>query len=118
MNGNSDKTHRRPENRVSEIFDALSSGTRRHTLDYLRDWEQSIHRADIARQIEDRLKEDVEEINVRLGHVHLPMLDDIGAVDYDRDMEDARYQGDDLIEEALDIALQLEEQVGDRTDYL
>lgn len=89
-----------------DVFNALSDARRRHALYYLREHE-SAPLDELADVIAGWLTVDRvmittpkrrERIRINLHHVHLPMLDDIGFLAYDRDTN--RVEISDLTDEA------------------
>ena len=53
-------------------------------------------------QKQDSTSDEDDKLAVDLYHNHLPQLDTVGAVDYDRDSETVRYDGDELVEALLE----------------
>lgn len=53
-------------------------------------------------QTQDATADEHEKLAVSLYHNHLPQLDTVGVVDYDRDSETVRYDGDELVEALLE----------------
>lgn len=79
---------------VDDLFDVLTDVRRRHVLTILAGRDASmavdalartvagrVHDADPASLDESRIR----DVHVALHHVHLPKLDEVGLVDYDRD---------------------------------
>ena len=53
-------------------------------------------------QKQDSTTDEHDRLEVDLRHNHLPQLDTVGAVDYARDSETVRYDGDELVEALLE----------------
>ena len=79
---------------VDELFDVLSQTRRRTVLSILTERQSAMDVSALADEVAARetdaapatLSEStVHEIKVTLHHVHLPKLDDVELVDYDRD---------------------------------
>jgi hypothetical protein len=75
----------------SERHRLLSSARRRHTLDALATLTLPVALEDLAAAVAAReadqpagAGEPAERVAVSLHHVHLPLLDDRGVLDYDR----------------------------------
>lgn len=77
--------------RFDELFGALADERRRHVLYCLREEERTELEALCVRitsrlldRSADELPEDVvEDLRTELHHVHLPLLDDCGVIEYD-----------------------------------
>lgn len=75
---------------ASEHDQLLSSARRRLTVEILAEAESPTTLADLAAAVANREFDGAEEtdrkrVATALHHVHLPALDDCGAVDYDPD---------------------------------
>lgn len=79
---------------VDDLFDVLTKARRRTVLTILADRQSSMGIKELATAVAAREKETapatlsestVHEVHVTLHHVHLPKLDDVALVDYDRD---------------------------------
>lgn len=79
-----------------KIFDALSSEERVNALIYLRGKGEPVNIQDVS--------EEADTSVARLHHVHLPKLDDLGLVNYDREGRKARYTGGEDVKELLEWA--------------
>ncbi len=53
-------------------------------------------------QKQNSTSDEHDKLAVDLHHNHLPQLDTVGTVDYDRDSETVRYDGDELVESLLE----------------
>jgi DNA-binding transcriptional ArsR family regulator len=71
----------------SDYYRLRSDRQRRTTLQVLSDTSQDITVAELAMRVSRRLPTETptDRIEIRLHHVHLPMLADAGVVDYDRE---------------------------------
>jgi len=69
----------------SELHRLLWDEQRRTVIDVLSEAERAVELAALARAVADRDGVPQENARVQLHHVHLPMLADVGVVDYDRD---------------------------------
>lgn len=69
----------------SERFRVLADFRRRHVLDVLEDADEPCGLDGLATAIEARevRTADADDVRITLHHVHLPMLDDAGLVEYD-----------------------------------
>ncbi|WP_227131703.1 DUF7344 domain-containing protein [Halorubellus salinus] len=66
----------------------LAEERRRTACDVLAEREHDVQLGDLAdavagREASDHAPASTEAVRVTLHHVHLPLLDDVGAVDYD-----------------------------------
>lgn len=96
----------RPLDDTDDVFNVLSDARRRHVLYYLREHDAA-SLDELADVIAGWLTVDRvtittptrrDRIRINLHHVHLPMLDDIGFLAYDREAHCARLR--DLSDEA------------------
>ena len=53
-------------------------------------------------QKQDSTSDEHDKLAIALHHSHLPQLGTVDAVDYDRDSETVRYNGDELVEALLE----------------
>ncbi|NHN47366.1 hypothetical protein G9464_07125 [Halostella sp. JP-L12] len=93
------------------VLESLAEGRRRVALTVLSAADGPVDRDRLARAVVAREQgvdeievppRDAEDVLVTLHHVHLPMLDDAGLVEYDRDADEVAYAGHpDLDEEWL-----------------
>ncbi|WP_224269995.1 DUF7344 domain-containing protein [Haloprofundus salinisoli] len=99
--------------RLDETFDALSNRRRRDVLYYLHQANgETVDVCDVADTMtawEVECLDDVEpdhfrSLLVSLRHVHLPKLDDIGAVSYDRDRDTVEQSDSPVIHDWVDLA--------------
>lgn len=100
-----------PGDRTGEPLDALLAAladpSRRAVLRYLAtsgtDTATVDELADLLcdRAPDGRGDPDPDRVRIGLLHVHLPMLADLGVVDYDRRSRDLRYPGNDRLERLL-----------------
>ncbi len=69
---------------TNEIFDALTAVQRRYVLHYLAGTEV-VTLGELAEWVarQDEVDEDAERTAIMLHHGHLPMLTDVGLVEYD-----------------------------------
>ena len=79
----------------------LANHRRRVVLEVLVDWQTPIQLEDLAAEVASREMdtERTEKIMISLHHRHRPLLDELGAVDYDpaeRDVRKSRSTLDDL----------------------
>jgi hypothetical protein len=96
----------RPLDDTDYVFNVLSDARRRHVLYYLREHDATSldELADVIAGwlMVDRVTITTptrrDRIRIKLHHVHLPMLDDIGFLAYDRESNHARLR--DLSDEA------------------
>lgn len=80
------------------IVPALADDRRREVLAVLEDESRSITRDELARKLASSRTDqpsarDVEDVNVRLHHCHLPRLERADLVEYDPDDGSVVYQG-------------------------
>ena len=72
---------------ADEYFRVLADERRRALVDVLRDRTEPLSVADLAAAVRPRsdggLPTDDEHFRITLHHTHLPLLDDVGIVDYD-----------------------------------
>jgi hypothetical protein len=93
---------------LDEIFGLLSNQRRRHAIRAFRDGPRGavdlLEAADQIAEWEGMVGErpPVETVATTLHHVHLPMLDDAGIIDYDARSRAARYWGHPVVEEYLE----------------
>ncbi|WP_254544368.1 DUF7344 domain-containing protein [Halomarina pelagica] len=87
----------------------LANHRRRYVLSYLEDCpRESVSVADLTSQVIARelvmgpVPVDPESVEVTLTRVHLPRLDDAGAIEYDRDADTVRRRRPDDLEVALE----------------
>ena len=87
---------------LDALFRVLSVGRRRTALDVLSHEFQEIHVETLAREVAATERgvagqavpgEDVAAIRQTLFHVHLPLMDDAGVVEYDPDARTVAYAG-------------------------
>ena len=114
------------EAEVDGLDDALSNlavKRRRVLLTVLRDAQTSMTRRDLAREIlhSDKTDLDPDRVSVNslitaLYHVHLPVLDDAGFVDYDRETDRATYLSHSALEEVFTIIYEPDERLVDSYD--
>ncbi len=99
--------------RLDEAFDALSNRRRRDVLYYLHQVNgREIDVYDIADTMtawEVECQENVEpdhfrSLLVSLRHVHLPKLDDIGALSYDEDRDTVEQTDSPILHDWVDLA--------------
>lgn len=67
---------------TNEIFDALTAAQRRYVLHYLAGSEV-VTLGELAEWVAKRCESDPERTAIMLHHGHLPMLTEVGLVDYD-----------------------------------
>jgi len=85
------------ENNMSddEIYELLSSETRRKTLEY---FDQSSERSHSYEEIAEYLAEESEQtfdrLKISLHHIHLPKLDHAGLIMHDEEKCEATCLGD------------------------
>ncbi|MFH5798971.1 ArsR family transcriptional regulator [Haladaptatus sp. CMAA 1911] len=72
---------------ADEIFDVLSHRQRRHVLSTLLDSGDEITVSELAEMTSSKSDGDASRIEVGLHHSHLPRLEGMGIVEYDRDAE-------------------------------
>ncbi|WP_231182975.1 ArsR family transcriptional regulator [Haladaptatus sp. DYF46] len=72
---------------ADEIFDVLSHRQRRHVLSTLLDSDDEITVSELAEMTSSKSDGDASRIEVGLHHSHLPRLEGMGIVEYDRDAE-------------------------------
>jgi DNA-binding transcriptional ArsR family regulator len=72
---------------ADEIFDVLAHQQRRHILTTLLDCSEEMTVSELAEVTGSKTGDDAERIEVGLYHSHLPRLDGMGIVEYDRDAE-------------------------------
>lgn len=90
--------------RRSRLHDALSSATRRHVLHYFRvreDRTASVGELAAALADADGGVDDPALAELRLHHCSLPLLDEIGVIDYDSEAGAVRYRGEADLESLL-----------------
>ncbi|WP_435347330.1 DUF7344 domain-containing protein [Haloarchaeobius sp. HRN-SO-5] len=65
----------------------LANERRRVVLEVLVDWRTPMKLEDLATEVASRERQSgtVDDVKISLHHAHLPLLDDVGAVEYDRD---------------------------------
>lgn len=91
------------ENAVSAVFRLLSHHRRRVTIEYLATQAGTTAVSDVADQIAllegEHTRDRYERICTSLVHMHLPMLAEAGAIEYDPDREvvKLRDQGRDMV---------------------
>lgn len=88
-------------------YRSVARERRRRVLAYLREAETTTKSltAVVDAVIERKTNSptpDRESVRLDLYHVHLPLLDDAGVVDFDNTSETVRYRGDSKIEALLD----------------
>lgn len=96
---------------LDATFDVLANAERRLILNYLTeaaDHEATVdelvshitqHHADRTGELPSR-----DSIEMRLHHIHLPKLTEVGLVEYDARTEQLRYWSDDRLEAWLERA--------------
>ncbi|WP_340100657.1 DUF7344 domain-containing protein [Salinibaculum salinum] len=76
---------------ISEQHEVLSSGRRRRVLSVLSESNLPIDVAELARAVStreyesDESDEQRERLQIELHHVHLPKLQELNVVDYDKE---------------------------------
>jgi len=88
------------------LYRSLAHQRRRHLLRYLQTAEESVIKLDtlvedIVQKESDSLTSDKESIRIDLYHVHLPLLNEKGVIDFDHRSETVRYQGHQRLEAEL-----------------
>ncbi len=84
------------ESRLSQdvVFDILSSPRRRYVLYYLRKTDEPVKLTDLAEQVaawenettpEEITEQERKRVYVSLYQTHIPRLDEVGIVEYDKD---------------------------------
>lgn len=84
-----------------EVLACLADRCRRVALSTLHDRDSPMSRRELAGMVASRLatrpnretRTDEEEVLLQLHHLHLPMLDSAGLIDYDRSSTMVRYVG-------------------------
>lgn len=74
----------------NEHYRLFAEERRRTTYDVLRSESEPVALEDMAKTVAHREgrgtdEESVERVAITLHHVHLPMMDDVGVIDYDPD---------------------------------
>ncbi|QLG60740.1 DUF7344 domain-containing protein [Halorarum salinum] len=108
------------ERSADVVLDLLADQRRRDVLACLEGSTQSIPLTELAEDIAARENEgsltevpnaEVRTIQLSLHHVHLPKLDDAGAVEYDRDRNLTRAsEPTDRVERALSLIEAVDER--------
>lgn len=101
----------RDEERIDELLSALADSHRRYALSYLRDAERA-SLTETARQVAARKRgcappavpdASLEAVEIRLIHVHLPILKETSLVEYDERSEQLVFRDPPaLVERCLD----------------
>lgn len=91
---------------TDDILLAIANRRRRIVLETLSDsdahevpFERLV--SDITGRLEANRESLREEVAIELRHAHLPKLDELGLIDYDRQRRAVRYQTDDEVESLL-----------------
>lgn len=75
---------------VETVFEALSHGRRRRILTYLVERNETASLDGLTEHIAIEAEEDPDKVRISLDHVHLPKLDEMDALNYDREAETVR----------------------------
>ncbi len=73
---------------LDTLFKVFSEPIRRETVVLLRHEDEPLSVTDLA----ERLDDDVERTRIALVHVHLPLLDDVGIVDWNSMRESVEFE--------------------------
>lgn len=73
----------RPTQTTDDVLRALTDERRQIALEYLRESDGPVELEDIAARVADRVDRDERVLRTDLHHVHLPVLDAAGLVEYD-----------------------------------
>lgn len=95
---------------IEEVFGILSSPERRKTIYYLMEYgESSLY--DITNHVNEELEEEknLGTVAVELNQTHLPRMDKLDIIEYDREKNMAEYKGEKVLEETLDHASNYED---------
>ncbi len=87
----------------TEHFNAMSDPKRRETLNCLIEYgESSVY--DIANQVRRESEEDRDmySLGIELKQVHLPKMDNLGLINYNKEESEAEYIGGETTEELLE----------------
>lgn len=96
---------------AGDVFDALSASDRRTALRTLRRRSSGVGLDALAEAVADRATDAREaDVRARLHHAHLPMLDELGLVEYDASEQTARCDWDDDVDESFTDARRILEQ--------
>ncbi|WP_328821486.1 DUF7344 domain-containing protein [Natronorubrum halalkaliphilum] len=88
---------------MDEIFRLLCDSRRRRIVTTLEACERNRVQTPELLSWVTREEATVESWRRELYHVHLPMLDDVGLADYDRQDEMIRYYHCELVSDVLDV---------------
>jgi hypothetical protein len=94
---------------INRRFALLDQYERRCIIHFLREAESDhVSVSEVARHLQeqDPTPDDRDELAIALHHTHLPKLAALGALDFDARSETVRYNGDELVESLLELALQ------------
>lgn len=70
---------------TDEIFEALGHRQRRHVLDVLLSCDGATTVSELAKKTSSKTDRQVDRIETGLHHSHLPRLEGMGIVEFDRD---------------------------------
>ncbi|QFU83100.1 DUF7344 domain-containing protein [Natronorubrum aibiense] len=87
---------------VDDVFRLLANARRRELITALHTCDDDrIRLSRLRRQCTTGERADARAWERAVHHVHVPMLDDLGLVDYDADTETLRYYHYELIDDVL-----------------
>lgn len=99
---------------LDAVFTVLSNQRRRHAIRACRDspngvvdLEETADRVTEWERLADE-QSSTDTVATSLHHVHLPLLDDAGIIDYDERSKTARYWGHPVVEEYLEHVAPIE----------
>jgi hypothetical protein len=72
---------------VETVFEALSNGRRRQILTYFAERDETASLDALTHHIATEGQEDPVNVRISLDHVHLPKLDEMNVLNYDRETE-------------------------------
>jgi hypothetical protein len=72
---------------VETVFEALSNGRRRKILTYFSGRDDTASLDALTHHIATERQEDPVSVRISLDHVHLPKLDEMNVLNYDRETE-------------------------------
>jgi DNA-binding transcriptional ArsR family regulator len=72
------------------VFKALSHGRRRRILTYLAERNETASLDGLTEHLAIEGQEDPDNVRISLNHVHLPKLDELNVLNYDRGAETVR----------------------------
>lgn len=100
---------------AGDVFAALSESDRRTALRTLRCRPSGVDLDALAETVADRATDErAADVRARLHHAHLPMLDELGLIEYDASEQTAHCDWDDDVDESFTDARRILEQLQQR----